>query len=174
MVVRNTAPFLLGGPYPLIQTGEIANSGGYITEYSQTYSESGLKQSKLWPRGTLCITIAANIAKTAILKFEACFPDSVVGFIPKNGVRTEYIQLWLSFIQKHLEETAPAVAQKNISLEILRKLNVPVPPIWEQQKFAALVEKVEGLRKKQGDSEKELENLFNSLMQRAFNGELVQ
>lgn len=75
------APELLNGPYPLIQTGDIANSELYIKNYNNTYSEVGLKQSKMWDKGTLCITIAANIAKTAILQFDACFPDSVVGFI---------------------------------------------------------------------------------------------
>jgi type I restriction enzyme S subunit len=167
------APFLLGGPYPLIQTGEIANSTGYITEYTQTYSERGLKQSKMWPKGTLCITIAANIGKTAILTFDACFPDSIVGFTPNVRMKTEYVQRWFTFVQKKLEDTAPMVAQKNINLEILRKLDVPVAPIDMQQKFAALVEKVEALRVKQRKSELELETLFGSLMQKAFNGELV-
>jgi type I restriction enzyme S subunit len=164
---------LLGGPYPLIQTGEIANSTGYITEYTQTYSERGLKQSKMWPKGTLCITIAANIGKTAILTFDACFPDSIVGFTPNVRMKTEYVQRWFTFVQKKLEDTAPMVAQKNINLEILRKLDVPVAPIDMQQKFAALVEKVEALRVKQRKSELELETLFGSLMQKAFNGELV-
>jgi type I restriction enzyme S subunit len=167
------APHLLGGRYPLIQTGEIANSSGYITEYAHTYSELGLKQSRLWPRGTLCITIAANIAKTAILTFDACFPDSVVGFAPNDRVNTEYIQRWFTFVQKQLEESAPTVAQKNINLEILRKLEVPVPSISLQTQFVALVEKVESLRAKQRESGRELEELFNSLMQRAFRGELV-
>jgi len=167
------ARFLLGGPYPLIQTGEIANSMGYITNYTQTYSELGLKQSKMWKKGTLCITIAANIGKTAILTFDACFPDSIVGFKPNGRVKTEFIQRWFTFVQKKLEDSAPMVAQKNISLEILRKLDVPVPPLDLQQNFVTLVEKVESLRAKQWESEKELENLFQSLMQRAFKGELV-
>jgi type I restriction enzyme, S subunit len=168
------APFLLGGPYPLIQTGEIANSMGYITNYTQTYSELGLKQSKMWKKGTLCITIAANIGKTAILTFDACFPDSIVGFNPNGRVKTEFIQRWFTFVQKKLEDSAPMVAQKNISLEILRKQDVPVPPIDLQQEFVTLVKKVELLRAKQKESEKELENLFQSLMQRAFKGELVK
>ena len=54
---------LYGGPYPFIQTGEIHEARKYITLYSQTYSEDGLAQSKLWPKGTLCITIAVNLAK---------------------------------------------------------------------------------------------------------------
>ena len=74
------AAHLYGGSYPFIQTGDVTNSDGRITSFRQTYSEAGLAQSRLWPVGTLAITIAANIAETALLTFPACFPDSVVGF----------------------------------------------------------------------------------------------
>lgn len=70
-------PSLYGGEYPFIQTGEIKAANLYISDYVQTYNDKGLSQSKLWPPQTLCITIAANIAETAILKIPACFPDSV-------------------------------------------------------------------------------------------------
>lgn len=66
------ARHLYGGPYPFIQTGDVAQSGGRITRHAQTYSETGLAQSKLWPAGTVCITIAANIADSAILTYPAC------------------------------------------------------------------------------------------------------
>ncbi|MCA0246254.1 MAG: restriction endonuclease subunit S [Proteobacteria bacterium] len=118
---------LYGGPYPFIQTGDVAQSNGYIDTYSRTYSAFGLAQSKLWERGTLCITIAANIAKTGILSFDACFPDSVVGFVPKELVTAEYVRVWLGFLQPTLEVNAPQLAQKNINLEILRKLPIPIP-----------------------------------------------
>jgi len=72
---------LYGGNYPFIQTGDIRNCNHYITQYTQTYSELGLAQSKLWSAGTICITIAANIAETGVLTFEACFPDSVIGLV---------------------------------------------------------------------------------------------
>jgi type I restriction enzyme S subunit len=166
------APELLGGPYPLIQTGDIANSGGYITEYTQSYSELGLKQSRIWKAGVLCITIAANIAETGILTFDACFPDSVVGFIPNTLVRTEYVQYWLSFLQAIIEETAPAVAQKNINLRILRGLQIPVPPIELQDHFVKNVDKVQSLKDRHEDHLEALESLFNSLQQRAFRNEL--
>lgn len=167
------APELLGGPYPLIQTGDVANSGGYIREYNQTYSETGLNQSKMWPTGTLCITIAANIAKTGILTFDACFPDSIVGFTPYENVRIEYTQFWLSFIQKILEETAPESAQKNINLKILTNLNIPIPPIELQNKFSNIVGRVEQIREYQRISNKQIDCFFNNLMQKAFKGELV-
>src|ERR1035437_10228773 len=105
------ASHLLNGPYPFIQTGDVANSGDWITAYTGTYSEAGLAQSKLWPKGTLCITIAANIAKAAILEFDACFPDSVVGFTPRDGVSSEYILYCLRFYQEFFEHRAPKSAQ---------------------------------------------------------------
>ena len=80
------ASFLYGGRYPFVQTGDIKQANGLIGHYNQTYSEEGLKQSRLWPASTLCITIAANIADTAILGFDACFPDSVVGFLPEIDI----------------------------------------------------------------------------------------
>jgi restriction endonuclease S subunit len=130
------APELLGGEHPLIQTGEVAAADLYITDYTSTYSDVGLHQSRKWPKGTLCITIAANIAKTAILDFDACFPDSIVGFISSDKVNHVFLHYWFSFFQKSLEEQAPQLAQKNINLEILRNLKVIVPPFELQNDFA--------------------------------------
>ena len=88
---------LYGGPYPFVQTGDIKNATGVIREYKQTYSEEGLKQSRLWPKGTLCITIAANIADTALLGFDACFPDSIVGFISESeNVDIRFVEYFFS------------------------------------------------------------------------------
>lgn len=168
------APELLGGKYPLVQTGDIANAGYYLNEYKQTYSEIGLKQSKMWEKGTLCITIAANIAKTAILGFDACFPDSVVAFIPSKFTEVMYIQIWFGFLQKIIEASAPESAQKNINLKILNELDIPIPPIELQNQFAEIVEKIEQQEEQMQQSLKEMEDNFNSIMQRAFKGEMFQ
>ena len=137
-------PQLLGGPYPLIQTGEITNSDTFIKKFTNTYSELGLQQSKLWPKGTLCITIAANIAQTAILTFDACFPDSVVGFIPENSDITPlYLHYWFSFFQKIIDSQASQVAQKNINLKVLSNLQVMLPPKNKQNEFANFVQQVD-------------------------------
>lgn len=138
-------PRLLGGPYPFVQTGDVANAGSYITTYSYTYSEFGLAQSRLWPVGTLCITIAANIAKTGILTFEACFPDSVVGFTA-DAATTTYVRVWLGFLQKTLEASAPQSAQKNINLAVLRSLPVPVPDAQLLARFKTVVDEIEKTR----------------------------
>lgn len=169
---RNS-PHLLGGNYPLVQTGEVAGSGGYVRTYSQTYSDEGLAQSRMWPAGTLAITIAANIAKTGILTFEACFPDSVVGFTPdRSKADVEYIRFWLRSLQVTLERQAPASAQKNINLAILRALMVPVPPIASQKQFARNIASIQRLKSEHFEHLTKLDELFASLQQRAFQGEL--
>lgn len=165
-------PFLLGGPYPLIQTGEVSNSGGYIRTYTSTYSELGLRQSKMWPVGTLCITIAANIANTGLLTFDACFPDSVVGFLSEKKGRAEYVQGLFWFFQDILDKKATQVAQKNINLKTLRTLPVPVPPEPMERDFAKLVAVVENQKALERSQLKEFETLFASLQSRAFRGEL--
>lgn len=166
------APELLNGPYPLIQTSDVANSGGYIKKYKSTYSELGLKQSKMWPKGTLCITIAANIANTGILTFDACFPDSVVGFVPNDKTNNIYVQNWMSFLQEMIEEKAPMAAQKNINLAILRDLEFMNPPIELQNQFAGRVAVIEDQKQQAQLELAKSEELFQSLLQRAFKGEL--
>ena len=161
-------PKLLGGPYPLIQTGEVSNAGLYITEYQNTYSELGLQQSKMWNAGTLCITIAANIAQTAILTFNACFPDSVVGFIPTDEIDAIYMHYWFSFFQKMLDEQAPQVAQKNINLKILSELQVTIPSKEEQQEFVAFVKHTDKSKFEIQKSLEKLETLKKALMQKYF------
>ncbi len=162
------APELLGGEYPLIQTGEIAAADLYITSYDNTYSEIGLKQSKMWQKGTLCITIAANIAKTAILAFDACFPDSVVGFNANERTNNVFIHYWFSFFQEILEAQAPESAQKNINLKILSELKVIVPDKSAQDTFAAFVMETYKLKVSVQKALEETQTLFDSLMQEYF------
>jgi type I restriction enzyme S subunit len=134
-------PRLLGGPYPFIQTGDVRNAAGVITSYEATYSEFGLAQSRLWPAGALCITIAANIAETGILRFDACFPDSVVGFLQDDPLITRYVEFFIRTAREKLAQYAPATAQKNINLQTLSELVVPLPPAAEQARIVAEVDR---------------------------------
>ena len=164
-------PKLLNGPYPLIQTGDVANSELYITSYSSTYSELGLQQSKMWDKGTLCITIAANIAQTAILTFDACFPDSVVGFMANDKTSNIFIHYWFSFFQEILESQAPMSAQKNINLKVLKvlsELKVITPDRTLQDEFEQFVKQVDKSKSVVQKSLDEAQLLFDSLMQQYF------
>ena len=72
----------------------------------------------------------------------------------------------------HFQNTSDGSTFINISSDILNKLKIPIPEKREEQKFSFIYNQVEKLKIKYKESEKELDNLFGSLMQRAFRGEL--
>ena len=172
------ASHLYGGAYPFVQTGDIARSGGRITNHQQTYSDAGLKQSRLWPASTICVTIAANIADSAILTYPACFPDSVVGILADNELALpEYIEYFIRTARQNLAAYAPATAQANINMAILNEVHVPVPPLLEQQEIVRRVDLLfnfaHRLEGKWDVAVTALEAFTPSLLQKAFQGELV-
>jgi type I restriction enzyme, S subunit len=138
---RNS-PHLYGGSYPFIQTGDIKQANGKITSHSQTYNQAGLAQSKLWPANTMVITIAANIAETAILSYPACFPDSVIGFIAnpeKADVRfIEYLFRFHKSTIQH-ENVGTGSVQDNINLQTINRLTLCVPELPEQKAIARIL-----------------------------------
>ena len=173
------APFLYGGPYPFVQTGDIRHATGIIKQYTQTYSEEGLKQSRLWPKGTLCITIAANIADTSLLGFDACFPDSIVGFIPENeNIDVRFIEYFIRTAKENLERYAPATAQKNINLAILSDVAVPLPPKEEQYIIIDAIDKcltiAEGVEFDLEQNIQRADRLRQSILAKAFIGKLLK
>lgn len=134
-------PSLYGGPYPFIQTADVMAADPYITSYSQTYSELGLRQSKMWPANTLCMTIAgANTAKVGILKIPACFPDSVVGYIPdKSKADLHFVLHALSLMKDQFLAVSRGATQDNLGLTKLLSFPLLAPDVRQQRKIAAIL-----------------------------------
>lgn len=131
---------LFGGKYPFIQTADVKAAGLYLNEYTETYSDKGLAQSKLWPAGTLCITIAANIADTTILGIDACFPDSVMGFIPYEGVsNVKFVKYAFDILQRDCKKISQGTAQDNLSWKKLSTIKFPAPDIKIQDKIVSIL-----------------------------------
>ena len=171
-------PRLFGGIYPFVQTGEVKAANRIIRQYSQTLSDFGLQQSKLWPTGTLCITIAANIAETAFLGFDGCFPDSVVGFSAfEKIIAPEYVDFFIQAARTRIEAYAPATAQKNINLETLENLVVPYCSTPEQKMILNILEErfsiIDQLELTIITSLQQSEALRQSILKKAFAGLLV-
>ena len=169
---RNDPSLFKPGIYPLVQTGEVARADTIVREYHSKYSEVGLSQSKMWPRGTLCITIAANIADSAILGFDACFPDSVVGLVPSQLIGDGRYFLWfMKTARGELLRFAPSTAQKNINLEILESVRIPLPPSTEMSRIVAKVDELlallDRLKAELADSRARQERLAAALIESA-------
>lgn len=139
-------PKLFGGQYPFIQTADVKNANFYITEYTDTYNEQGLAQSKLWEIGTLCITIAANIADTAILAIPACFPDSIMGFIPYKGISdARFVKYCFDMLQQDCKQISQGTAQDNLSWQKLSTIKFPAPPVETQRRIADILSAYDNL-----------------------------
>ena len=172
---RNDNILFKDGLYPFVQTGDVAQSkhrNYKINTFNKKYNEFGLAQSKLWKKGTFCITIAANIAETGFLDIDACFPDSVVGFSSVDMIISKYVQYFFIISKDEIEKYAPATAQKNINLGIINELIFPLPPFNE---IAEIVKKIENFFKICDELESQInssktnsQTLMQSVLKEAF------
>jgi type I restriction enzyme, S subunit len=148
-----------------------------------------------WPQATLCeaffavslrmasdsefcLAIAANIADSGILTYAACFPDSVVGFIADERLcSSEYVEFFIRIARDDLASFAPKTTQKNIDLEVLRELAVPLPPTAEQLEIVRRVEAAfklaDVIERRVAHATARAEKLTQSILGKAFRGELV-
>ena len=171
-------PKLYGGSYPFIQTGDVRNCDHIILESSQSYNETGLAQSKLWPKGTICITIAANIAETGILGFHACFPDSIIGIVvdPKQTTN-DFVEYLLQSVKAQLKAQGKGSAQDNINLATFENRLFAFPSLDGQERLVATlnglsdnVRAIEAVYKAKIGA---LIQMKQSILQKAFAGELT-
>lgn len=163
------------GKYPFIQTGDVANATKYIVSYSQTLNELGKSVSKEFPKGTLTMTIAANVGDVAILNFDAYFPDSVVGFIPNKNIRTLYLFYVFSAMKDEFTRTAIKSTQLNLNTDRVKETFIPVTlDSNEQCEIENYLEskcaEIDGLIAKKEQLVKELESYKKSLIYEVVTG----
>ena len=150
-------PSLYDGPYPFIQTGEVARAERAITNYRQTLNERGLGVSRMFPAGTLVMTIAANIGDVAILDFEACFPDSVVGFVPRNGIERDFLYYMFRAMKPELLREAPVNTQGNLNVDRISSRGIAIAPAHEQRLVVRQIEtSTAGLRTVTDEARREI------------------
>jgi type I restriction enzyme S subunit len=175
---RNDPSLFENGKYPFFQTGDINSAKKSLVKSEKMYGDFGLSQSKLWPAGTLCITIAANIAETCYLGVDGCFPDSVVGFTPKSEIiNIEYIRYFVEASKKRLWAFAPATAQKNINLTTLENLMIPYCNLDEQQYIVSGIDSrlsvCDSIEQTVSAALRQAAALRQSILKQAFEGKLI-
>jgi type I restriction enzyme S subunit len=175
---RNDEKLFENGKYPFFQTGDVKAARHNLVTCDKMYGEFGLEQSKLWPAGTLCITIAANIAETCFLGVDGCFPDSIVGFTANDSiVCSEYIRFFIEASKKRLWAFAPATAQKNINLTTLENLIVPYCTIDEQKYIVQEIESrlsvCDSIEQTVDTALQQAEAMRQSILKQAFEGRLL-
>lgn len=162
-------PQFYGGDKPFIQTGDIAGAGGVLRTWRQTLNEKGAAVSRRFSKGTIAISIAANIGDSAIVDFDFFCPDSVVGIVSNSAiVNTEYLEACLQFFKPSLEARAPMTAQRNINLGVLRPLRIPIPPLHRQTAFQGVHHRVVALKSRMRGALSDAGCLIESIANQAF------
>lgn len=161
---RNDKTLFKNGHYPLVQTGDIKKVNLYIQKSEEFYNEKGLKQSKLWPTDTLCITIAANIAETALLGQPMCFPDSIVGFNAfPNESNNLFVHYVFELLKQQIQDNVNGSIQKNINLDFLENFELMVPPLNYQNKVSKLLKDIDFKITNNNAISKELESIAKTI-----------
>ena len=166
-------PDFYDGDHPFLQTGDIPTNDTDITSFTQTLNEKGLTVSKLFPKGTLVLTIAATIGEVGILTFNSCFPDSLVGISCKTNKTTSYFLLYSlrSNKQKLISET-PESTQKNLNLDILNPFPITVPTLDEQKEIGTVLLSIDHTLKEKTQKLTQTQSLKKSLMQVLLTGKV--
>ena len=157
-------PRFYGGEYPFVQTGDVSNCDGYVRSYTQTLNEDGLAISKMFPAGTILITIAANIGFTGILEFDSACPDSLIGITPNENVQTEFLNYYLITQQPEMDRLAPKNTQKNINIQFLKPWPLPLPSVEEQTKIAGAFSATDRKIRLATQKQSQLQDLFRTLL----------
>jgi type I restriction enzyme S subunit len=172
-------PRYYDGPHPFVQIGDLPRDGGNILRYSQSLNDEGLKISKKFRSGTILVAIVgATIANTGVLTFDSCCPDSLVAIQSDSSVRLRLCEIYLRSIKLRLRSVSYASGgQPNINLATLLPLSMPLPPLGEQERIVAELERrlsvVEELEAVVNTNFQRATRLRQSILQRAFVGEIV-
>ena len=163
-----------GGTIPWVKSGELREN--VIIETGEHITEEALKESnvKLVPKGALLLALyGATVGRLGILGITATTNQAVCHIIP-DPVKSDMIYMFhaLSNQVPYLIGRGVGGAQPNISQGIVKSLKLPIPPLDLQQRFAEIVSSVEEQKAKMRKHLEQLDDLFGSLQQRAFRGDL--
>ncbi|MBS3089626.1 restriction endonuclease subunit S [Candidatus Pacearchaeota archaeon] len=129
--------------------------------------------------GDILVSCSGTIGKIAIAPKDVKHGIINQALLKITVDRNKILQIYLKYflesvtVQRKLFGNAEGSGIKNVaSMDVIKKTQIPVPPILLQNKFAELVEKVEKIKEHQQKTTNEINTLFDALMQKAFNGEL--
>jgi type I restriction enzyme S subunit len=163
-------PRFYGGATPFVQTGDVVRSRGWIRAFTQTLNKDGVAISRVFPKGTILITIAANIGFTGVLDFDSACPDSLVAITPDESVDTWYLEYFLQSQQAEMDRLAAKGTQKNINIQFLSPWPVAVPSIDEQGAIAEILQTVDRKIDIHQRKREALQELFKTLLHRLMSG----
>lgn len=157
------------GTIPWLNSGEL--NKGIITGSENFVTAAGLKNSsaRMMPQNTVLVALTgATTGISALLKIEACANQSVTGVLPSERHDPGFLLHYLRSIRNRIVSDSWGGAQKHISQGYVKELKIPLPPLPEQRRIAAMLDKAEELRTKRRAALAELDTLTQSIFLEMF------
>ncbi|MGN0939738.1 MAG: restriction endonuclease subunit S [Selenomonas sp.] len=134
------------GTIPWVKISDF--DGGNVRTTEESITQEGLDNSsaKLFPKGTILYTIFATLGEVAVLQMEAATNQAIAGLhLHDERIDAAYLYYFLISIKEKVLRLGRGVTQNNINLKILRNIDVPVPPLAEQQRIVRELQQVGAL-----------------------------
>lgn len=145
-------PEFYGGSLPWAKISDFDAPNGIITQTEEYLTDDGLKaiRGRVFPKGTLLFAIYGSIGKMAFAGTDLTTNQAILGINPKPGaqISSHFLYYWLQAQGKKLASDGVGVTQKNLSAEYIRNLILPLPPLDEQRRIAAILDKADAIRRK--------------------------
>lgn len=155
------------GEIPFVKIEDITRAKKYLVTTHVRITKLGLDNSNAWlvPKNSLLLAIYGSLGAVTINKIETATNQAILGIVLKDETITEFFYYFLVFYKKYLERQAKHTTQANLTLEIIKKIPVPLPPLTEQKKIAEVLSTVDETIQKVDEAIEKTERLKKGLMQ---------
>jgi len=172
-------PSYYGGNIPWLKSGELEDN--VVTEAEESITQSALEHSsaKIFPRGSILLALyGATVGKVGKLDFDSATNQAICCIYPCKFFNMDLLFYYLLSKRAFLINSGKGGAQPNISQDIVKKLELPLPPLAEQKRIVGKIEElfaevdkgIDLLKQKQA----ELKKYRQSALSAAFSGKLYK
>ena len=155
-----------GGNIPWAKIADLDTENGIVVDTEEYITVEGLQaiNNRIFPKGSILLAMYGSIGKLAIAGRDISCNQAILGIQIKDKEHLDinYLRLWLTSIRATLEFQGRGVTQQNISKSIVEKLEIPLPPLEEQRRIAAILDKADGVRRKRKEAIRLTEELLKS------------
>ncbi|MDB9406734.1 restriction endonuclease subunit S [Microcystis aeruginosa CS-1036] len=155
-----------GGNIPWAKIADLDTENGIVVDTEEYITVEGLQaiNNRIFPKGSILLAMYGSIGKLAIAGRDISCNQAILGIQIKDKEHLDinYLRLWLTSIKATLEFQGRGVTQQNISKSIVEKLEIPLPPLEEQRRIAAILDKADGVRRKRKEAIRLTEELLRS------------
>ncbi len=175
---RNNSEFYSSNFIEWIKTDNITTENIYITNAKEYLSELGLSSSRYAIKGSLLVACIAgsinSIGRASLTDRKVSFNQQINALQPNNDVSSFFLYHLFKNTSKYIQDHATNGMKRILTKGAFEKIEMIKPPVLLQNQFAERVQEIDKQKTQAQQVLKQSEDLFNSLLQRAFKGELVK